>query len=157
MATDEALALLRSIDGTLKQLLAQQQKAIPKEVATDRDLDGKYGDPVLKFMPRDWMGESYKDRHFSECPAGLLDMVAETFDYFAGQAEAKNELYNGKPVAPYKRMDAARARGWAVRVRSGRVPPRQANGNGHDDWTHPEPAPRTSEPQATDGFDDIPF
>ncbi len=41
----------------------------------------------------------------------LLDLVAETFDYFAGQAEAKDERTDkGKPVAEYKRADAARAR-----------------------------------------------
>lgn len=119
--SEEALALLRSIDASLKQLLNQRRVAQPKAIASDRDLDSKWGDPQLMFMPRDWTGASFKGRRFSECPAALLDLVAEAFEYFATKAEAKNERTNkGKPVADYKRADAARARGWAKRIRDGR-------------------------------------
>lgn len=122
--TDQVVALLTSIDSTLKQLLAQtRSRRAANDVASDRDLDGPHGDPTVKFMPRDWSGPSYKNRKFSECPAELLDMLAETFDYFAQQAEEKNEEYNGKPVAPYKRADARRARGWAKRIRDGKHKP----------------------------------
>jgi hypothetical protein len=56
----------------------------------------------------------------SQCPAEFLDLLAGTFDYFAKQAEKNNETTSaGKPVAPYKRKDAARARGWAARKRNG--------------------------------------
>jgi hypothetical protein len=123
MASDEALTLLRSIDASLKQLVRQTQQAAPKLVADDADLDSKYGDPELKFTPRDWQGDSYKGRKFSECPAALLDLVADSLDYFARKSEEAGELTSGgKPVAPYKRKDAARARGWAARVRAGKVP-----------------------------------
>lgn len=125
--SQEAIDLLSSIDRTLKALLAivqplvvQVRAAQPKPVASDRDLDGKYGDPVLKFKPRDWTGAPFTGRRFSECPPALLEMVAETCDYFAQQAEQKNErTNNGKPVADFKRADAARARGWAKRMRDG--------------------------------------
>lgn len=125
---EDVVSLLMSIDATLKGMyaLAQQRTkqaraAAPKTVASDRDLDGKYGDPILKFMPRDWNGPSFKARRFSECPPDLLGMVAETFDHFARVAEEKNEITDkGKPVADYKRSDAARARGWAKRIREGR-------------------------------------
>jgi hypothetical protein len=121
MASDDALALLRSIDASLKVLVAQSRAAAPPAVASDRDLDSKYGDPVLKFVPRDWRGDDYKGSRYSMCPPELLDLVADTNDYFARQAEAKDErTSSGKPVAPYKRLDAARARGWAARLRSGR-------------------------------------
>lgn len=135
MATDEALVLLRSIDASLKQLVSQLRTAQPPTVASDRDLDSEYGNPLVKFNPRDWTGETMKGARFSQCPAPFLDLLAETFDYFAKQAEANNELTNkGKPAAPYKRTDAARARGWAARVRAGRVQavttPAPANGNG---------------------------
>ena len=133
---EDAIRLLTSIDSTLKQMLTlmQQREAKvrasqPKPLASDRELDGQYGNPELKFMPRDWTGPSFKGRRFSECPAELLEMVAETFDYFASQADAKNELTdNGKPVAAYKRADAARARGWAKRVRDGH-PKTKTNGH----------------------------
>jgi hypothetical protein len=129
----EALDILRSIDHSLKQLLKVFQKAQPKPVASDRDLDSQYGDPLLRFMPRDWTGGSYKGRRYSECPPDLLDLVADTMDYFAQKAEAANELTDrGKPVAEFKRADAARARGWAKRMRAGRTPALAANGNGND-------------------------
>lgn len=126
----EAVDLLRSIDSTLKALLAltqqrtaQMRATAPKPVASDRELDSKYGDPKVKFMPRDWSGPSFVGRLMSECPAELLDLLAETFDYFGDKAERENEMTDkGKPVAAYKRQDAARARGWAKRVRDGKVP-----------------------------------
>lgn len=124
MSSTEALDLLRSIDASLKQLLALHRVAQPKAVASDRDLDGSHGNPVVKFMPRDWTGPSFKNRRFSECPVPLLEMIAETFDYFARVAEDKDErTSSGKPVADYKRQDAARARGWAKRIREGLVQP----------------------------------
>lgn len=133
MAGQEAIDLLRSIDTSLKALVSavqplvmQVRAAQPKAVASDRDLDGKYGNPELKFAPRDWTGANYKGRRFSECPADLLDLVAETFDFFAKQAEAKDErANNGTPIAEYKRADAARARGWAKRIRDGKHSPHE--------------------------------
>lgn len=133
--SQEALDLLTSIDRTLKAMLAlaqqrttQARASAPKAVASDRDLDGKYGDPVVKFMPRDWTGQSFKNTHMSACPPELLDLLAETFEYFATQAEANNEMTpRGKPVADYKRSDAARARGWAKRMRSGVHPTPRIN------------------------------
>lgn len=118
---DRVIALLESIDGSLKQLLARKRAAEPKPVASDRELDSKWGNPVVRFMPRDWTGPSFKDCQMSECPPDLLDIVANTFDYFAQKAEEKDErANNGKPKAEYNRADAARARGWAKRIRDGK-------------------------------------
>ncbi len=120
MASDEALHLLRSIDASLKLLVKQQQATAPKAIASDRDLDGKYGDPLLRFMPRDWTGASFKNRHFSECPPALLELVADSLDWFGKQADEKGEKTDkGKPVGDFKRADAARARGWAKRLLTG--------------------------------------
>lgn len=133
-ATDETLALLRSIDASLKELVARKRAAQPKAVASDRDLDGKYGDPVLRFSPRDWTGQSFKNCHFSQCPPDLLDLVADTLDWFGRQADEKGELTDkGKPVGDFKRADAARARGWAKRAREGRVPVAAADAGGMSD------------------------
>jgi hypothetical protein len=143
---DEVLTVLQSIDATLKTLVSLSQQRItearaakPKPVATDRDLDSRYGDPILKFMPRNWTGDSFKECHFSACPPDLLDMVAESYDWFASQAEAKHEVTDkGKPVADYKRQDAARARGWAKRMRDGTHKPPlvtgSRNGDSSDQW-----------------------
>lgn len=123
-ASEETIRLLTSIDASLKQLLALQRQSAPaggKQIASDRELDGKYGDPVLKFTPRDWTGPDFKNCHFSECPPELLDLVAESNDWFARKADEKNETTEkGKPVADFKRADAARARGWAKRMRDGK-------------------------------------
>ena len=133
------LDVLKSIDQSLRTLVVIAQKKAEARVTTaaskpgpavasDHDLDGQYGDPVVKAKdPRDWTGEPMNGRRFSECPPEYLEMVAERLDYFAGQAEASGELAtNGKPAAQYKRLDAARARGWAKRIREGTHVPAKA-------------------------------
>lgn len=124
----EALLLLREISASLKALVALQRGNTPPIVATDSDLDGQWGDPVIRAKdPRDWTGESQLGKPFSECPAPYLDLVAARLDFFAEKAEAENTLTtSGKPVAPYNRRDAARARGWAARIRHGYKPQEQA-------------------------------
>jgi hypothetical protein len=117
----EMVALLRSIDSKLSQLLSRAPAGgNGPALADDRDLDSQYGDPEVKFNPRDWHGDNCKGRRMSQCPAEFLDLLAGTFDYFAKKADENGETTNaGKPVAPYKRRDAARARGWAARKRTG--------------------------------------
>lgn len=135
--SDEAIELLRSIDNSLKQMLKIRTANAPKPIASDRDLDGQYGDPVLKFMPRDWTGPSFKNAKYSQCPAALLDLVADSLEWFGKQADEKDErTTNGKPVGDYKRADAARARGWAKRIRENRVPATAGAGRepGDDDF-----------------------
>jgi len=115
---NETLRLLTSIDVSLKAIARALVKAAPAEVADDRELDSQYGDPPVKFNPRDWTGDSYKGRHFSECPPDFLDMLASAFDYFAKKSDDAGELTAaGKPKSLYSRKDAARARGWAKRHR----------------------------------------
>lgn len=128
MPSEDALALLRSIDASLKEILALSRQRTAKAVgnggaapvASDRDLDGKYGDPIVKTKdPRDWVGETMKGRHYSECSPLYLDMLADRHDYFAITADKENKLAaNGQPVSKYERLAAARARGWAARIRA---------------------------------------
>lgn len=158
----EALDLLRSIDATLKQLLALSKVAKPKEVASDSDLDGQYGDPVIKAAdPRDWTGPKMKGRHFSECSSEYLMLVADRLDYFAEVAERENkQTAAGKPVAPYNRKDAARARGWAKRVREGwQASPSAGYQAPAAEWesTPREPLAGWAQPSAPLTEDDIPF
>ena len=141
-AGEDALAVLRSIDATLKAMLAlaqqrtaQARAAAPKPVAPDRDLNGPHGDPVVRMKdPRDWTGPTMKGNRFSQCPPEYLDLLAERFDYFAQTAEDTNEEYNGKPVAPMKRKDAARARGWAQRIRAGYQPKPVNGADAEPEW-----------------------
>jgi len=112
--SDEILTILKSIDSKLNRLLSQSP-----EVASDRDLDSPYGDPVVRIGNlRDWTGEPMKGRKYSECPSEFLDILASTLEYFAGKSEANGDtLNNGRPRCDYERKDAARARGWSRRNR----------------------------------------
>ncbi len=91
----------------------QRQQAGGGDVATDAELDGRYGDPKVFGDPKRWIeqgGESFKGRAFSECPPDYLDALAEMSDYFAGRET--DEKKKG-----YKLKDAKFARGWARRLR----------------------------------------
>ena len=110
------------------QALAPQRSSERHEaptVADASDLDGKYGDPKITSDPKKWTekgGAPMKGRRLSEVPyaavkAGYLSLYAERMDYFARRDEESGATTNeGKPLAPYKRKDAARARGWEQRI-----------------------------------------
>lgn len=130
-ASEETLRLLRSIDDSLRRLVDLSERrssgrpaAAPEhEVASDADLLGKYGDPVIKARdPRDWAGPSMKGRRLSECSAEYLDLLAKRYDFFAQKANDENDQKKLK----YARLDARRARGWAARIRAGKHTPAPA-------------------------------
>jgi hypothetical protein len=129
-----AIDLLASIDASLKKLvaIAERRQSIrgggassSPAIAPDRDLDSQYGDEEIKGKdPRDWSGESMKGRRMSECPPEYLDMIAERYDYFAQKNDAEGKKDDrGRPKSNYDRRSAARARGWAARLRAGWKPP----------------------------------
>lgn len=104
--SDEAMRLLREIHAMLSSM---RPVAPPPTV----DLDGPHGDPILKAKdPRDWSGQTQVGKRMSECPSEYLDLLATRYDYFAGKETDSKK-------AGYNRLDAALARGWAVRVRAG--------------------------------------
>jgi hypothetical protein len=133
----EILAALKSIDASLKAIANRTgTSAAPTgpSIASDADLDGQYGDPEVKAKdPRDWTGPTMRGKRFSQCPAEYLDMVADRLDYFCSQNAGGSEDEQKK--AKYQRLDAARARGWAKRIRAGWKPPAPPSdwGNGPDD------------------------
>ncbi len=128
MATDNEriIAALERIEAVMSALLdiAKSRKAAtPSNVATDADLDSARGNEKVNFKPRDWTGEFVKGQLMSESHPSMLDLLAETYDYFAGQDEASGAVTStGKPKAPYSRQSAKRARGWAARLRAGWKP-----------------------------------
>lgn len=87
------------------------------DIASDRDLDGARGNPTIKKDPKRWKGASRVGYHFSECEPEYLDEVAAFNDWKADNPMAGKETY-----ANYDRLDAARARGWAQRIRNGWAP-----------------------------------
>lgn len=129
-AGEDALVILKLIDAKLGAIVALlagggvsttgAAQAGPT-TASDADLDGQYGDPEVKAKsPRDWTGPSMQGRTFSQCPPEYLDQVAARLDYFAEQNGASEDADTRKK-ATYNRKDAARARGWAARIRAGVV------------------------------------
>lgn len=136
--TPEEFAVLKSIDLSLRKLVVvaerkaeervkAAQNAPGPAVASDHDLDSQWGDPEVKARdPRDWTGPTMKGRRFSECPAEYLEMVAERLDYFTSQNPGATE--DDQKKIKYQKLDAARARGWAARIRAGKVTPRADDG-----------------------------
>ena len=122
-ASEESLALLRSMDATLKNILAVmgKERSHPPVSASapNVDLDGQHGDPIVKAKsPRDWSGPVQAGKRFSQCPPEYLLMVADRLDYFTSQLGGSDE---DKKKARYNALDAARARGWAARLRASGV------------------------------------
>lgn len=136
----DVIDVLRSIDSHLAALVrhfgigiqgaSHAPSGMPDvpAIASAADLDGKYGDPEVKAKsPRDWTGETQQGKHFSQCPAEYLDLVASRLDYFASQNESSQDDADRKK-ARYNRLDASRARGWAQRKRAGWTAPVEAGG-----------------------------
>lgn len=99
---------------------AQTSGPKPPLVATDDDLDGSHGDPQVKFNPKSWVdqgGEDFKGTRLSLCSAEFLDCYAEALEWCSENPKPGKEKY-----AKYDKADAARARGWAMRVRGQNVP-----------------------------------
>lgn len=118
-ASAETIALLTSIDTTLKHLLglAESRKNPKVEESPQIDppvnLDSERGDFAVKAKdPRDWTGPPMTGRKLSECPATYLDLLAERYDFF-------NQKETDPQKRKYNTLDAARARGWAARIRAG--------------------------------------
>ena len=125
--SDDAIILLRSIDATLKELLALSKSkrattAPTGTVADDHDLDSQYGDELVKFKPHNWMGQDFKGARMSECSPEFLDQLADAYAYFARRNDEHGEKTDkGVPKSTYDRRSERRARGWAARKRAGWV------------------------------------
>lgn len=122
MKADELRTVLDRIEGKLDRLLAGGGAARAAsssgggEVAPDRDLDSEWGDPEIKKDPKRWNGEPLAPIRMSEAPSDYLDVVAEFFEWQAGEDDKKEKKdAKGRPKSYYARKDAARARGWALR------------------------------------------
>lgn len=121
MFSDNDRAMLAEILQLLKARPASAP-ATTGAIAPDSDLDGQWGDPDVRKDPPRWNGPSYAGRRYSQCPPEYLDVLASLFDWKAGKDDEKG-TDEGKKYAGYARKDAARARGWAKRLRDGWVAP----------------------------------
>lgn len=100
---------------------AQQGPA--QSVASDADIDGQYGDPIIKYGLKEKYWPNQPDEnigyHLSECTPEYLDAMAK---YLGACAYMARNPKDEKPVdekkAGYKDKDAARARAWSARIRA---------------------------------------
>lgn len=149
MSGDELMRLVQethtivcNLEKQIASLIVKQAARQPAQpagdVATDRDLDGQYGDPVIKKDPKRWEGDSYVGCRFSECPPEYLDEVAN-FKAWQADMDSRKGTKEADTKAKFNRLDGNRARGWAARKRAG--------------W-QPAPAQDDALPAADD---DIPF
>lgn len=103
-----------------------------EDVADDFELDGKYGnepirkDPSAKF----WTGAPHVGRRFSECDPAYLDAFAKWKSVCArmkrkeaASATTPRKREDSEKFAGFDERDAARARGWAKRLRAGWAAP----------------------------------
>lgn len=95
-------------------------------VASDEELDDKFGNlPIKKNpSPKYWKGESFVGRPFSECDPDYLDAFAKWKEASVYMKEKDialipdgEEKKTQAKYAGFDRKDAARARGWAARIR----------------------------------------
>jgi hypothetical protein len=110
-------------------------------VPVDLDHD-KYANFTVRKSPPNWLssgGHDYVGMSISETPPEFCEAMAEFLDWQASKDEAKNYSYTnakGKQVFPAKfaRLDAARSRAWAKRLRAeGRSSGRQLSIEPKDD------------------------
>lgn len=122
--------VLVEIRDALRELVAIAKARKPvvwtgdRTIATDEELNHpKYGDPAIKTAPRDWTGPFRSGQHMSESDPQLLDLVAERYDYFAGKNDKERAVTErGVPKSKFDRAAAAKARGWAARLRKAGTP-----------------------------------
>jgi hypothetical protein len=122
------------------------------DIADDRDLDGPHGDPSVKKDPPRWSGQSFAGYHLSECPPDFLECFASFKDWQADKDDESDKRdAKGRSVSTFSRKDAARARGWAKRLReNGGASPAAAPAvdNGYD---------AAADAYAGGGDEDLPF
>lgn len=115
---DKIDAIMRLLTVTKgKQETAAATVAGTIGAAPDSDLDGEHGDPLVKWDPKKWTGESYVGKRFSQCSPEYLDSVAGLCKW-----RAKKAVEEGKDPK-WPNIDASRAIGWAARIRAGWVAP----------------------------------
>jgi hypothetical protein len=120
------LTTLESIDRSLDALVGLARKGAGVTVsdggpvqAGATELEAPDADELVKVKPRDWSGDDFKGTRMSLCPPAFLEQLALVYDYFAKKNDAENAVdAKGRPKSFYDRRSAARARGWAARLRT---------------------------------------
>jgi hypothetical protein len=109
----EAFGRLQARVELLERRQAYLERASGLFVA-DEELDRPKGDLKIHFDPSGWRGDSFKGKTASQCTPAFLEAYAGAL-----QAMADRPKPGDDPRRPgYNRLDAARARSWARRLRA---------------------------------------
>jgi hypothetical protein len=92
---------LKRMEGKLDALLARMPKpGLPKVDVSDPN-----NDPQVRKDPKNWQGDSYAGRQYSECPPDYLEMLGSLLEWMADKKDT-----DGKSKwAAEDRLNAARA------------------------------------------------
>ncbi len=111
-------ANLAKLFGEASRIFGEISKAYggsSKASTPNVDIDGRYGDPVIKFDPKRWNGDSFVGKKLSQCSIEYLEVFAEFKEWAAANPlEGKEPKY-----VEYDRKDGLLARAWIERKRSG--------------------------------------
>ena len=133
--------------------------------ASDADLDSPHGNPTIKYDPKRWEGQSYVGSTYSETEPAYLDCLASFLDWKATANERDMKKPDVSPEqakkfeksAHFSRLDAARARGWAKRLRKRGNAPKGVRTAKHAPDLDDGGAGYTDPLDEFGGVDDIPF
>ena len=151
----EILAQL-ALQGRMLRAIAAHVGLVPDlveiEPAGARELDSEWGNPEIKFAPKNWSGEPVVGRFMSDLQPTTLRALATDYARLARYYDEQGSKDNkGRPKSYYARKDAGRALGWALRLES----------QGHRGPSRPqarrEPAPNSPEDMGYPSDDDVPF
>lgn len=117
MTQDQFETIIARLDRIEKKLSTQRPSGGAR-VADDRDLDGQYGNPVVRKDPPRWDGDSFVGCKFSECSPEYLDAVV-SFKLWQANKEVEKATDESEKKAHFLKKDASRAAGWAQRIRNG--------------------------------------
>jgi hypothetical protein len=96
----------------------------PIEVATDEELNGRWGNPAVFKDPPRWEGQPYEGVQFSACPPEYLENLASFLEWRAQKEDEQDKRdKQGRPRSSWSRKEAKLARGWADRLRRNAVKP----------------------------------
>ena len=136
---NDTYEMLRRIEQKIDEIL-KVSKSQPvgatsgdRKTVADAELDQKYGDPSVRYMPSRWSGQNYVGMPYSGCDPEFLDELAAMLDNVAKKQAADPEKAK---FADWSAKDAARARAWAIRHRTNGPPKGKLTGSSDPDaWT----------------------
>ena len=120
MTIDEGA--LRQAFADLRTRIAYIERALGLFVS-DADLDKPRGNIKVGFDPRNWRGPSHKGKRASDCSPEFLEAYAESLTWMAEHPKTDPDGAVDLKKSSYNRLDAARARSWARRLRQAKAAP----------------------------------